>query len=51
MRSSKHLDSLATQLSAPCEQSIALMRAIEQSTSQCLSDPELVDLARKALDR
>jgi hypothetical protein len=49
MRSNLHLASLATQLSVPTGRAIALMRAIEQGTTQSLSDSDLVEEARASL--
>jgi len=49
MRSTAHLQSLAVQLPYPHGRSIALMRAIEEGTTQSLSDPDLVAAAERIL--
>ena len=51
MRPINKLRSLAAQLSIPTGRAIALMRAIEENTTESLSDPELVDRARKAAEK
>jgi hypothetical protein len=51
LRDNNHLRSLATQLPYPPGRCIALMRAIEERTTQSLSDRDLVDAAERALKR
>jgi hypothetical protein len=47
VRDLNHLRSLAVQLSLPPGLAIALMRQVEEETTQSLSDPELVEEAER----
>jgi hypothetical protein len=49
MRTETRLRSLATQLSVPRGRAVALLRAIEDGTSQSLSDTDLIDAANRTI--